>query len=182
MEMSIMKDNDLRGVVLKTFYEYRREGHRNWQVSDFLLNIDFSELDRICKQLKEHNYITWQREAERDLNEKGRLIAIGIRGIGRITASGIDVIEGTVQPPISINFDHSQMVTIHGSNNIVGDNNYLSLENVNSEINQSHFSEPEKAEAKSIWRKVCENKLLNTVLGSVVGAATNHALESAHSK
>ena len=37
----------------------------------------------------------------------------------------------------------------------------------------------EKAEAKSLWQKVSENKLLNTVLGLAAGAATKHLLEAA---
>jgi hypothetical protein len=69
-------------------------------------------------------------------------------------------------------------VNITGSNNIVGDNNYLNLEEVNSEISQSSFSEAEKAEAKSLWQKVCDNKLLNTVVSSVFGTATKHVLET----
>ncbi len=168
-----MKDNELRAIVLQAYYSLRHLGSFQWaevEESQIPKVGSYAEIARMSDQLAEHGLIDWRPV------RGGQGETIG--GIGKITAFGVDVIEGTVQSPISIKFDHSQTVTIHGSNNIVGNNNHLSLEIVNSEISQSHFSEAEKAEAKSLWQKVCDNKLLNTVVGSVFGTATKHVLET----
>jgi hypothetical protein len=170
-----MKDNELRAVVLRRFYECRAAGRHDWKLEDLNNEVKTTPGDfyRICDQLAEHKLIEWQPMRAQ---MRGHIFTNG--GLGQITAKGVDVIEGTVQSPISISVDHSQTVTIHGSNNIIGNNNQLSLESVNSEISRSNFSEPEKVEAKSLWQKVCENKILNTVVGSVFSAATKHALET----
>jgi hypothetical protein len=173
-----MKDNELRAVVLQKYYDLRDRDYFQWsevKLEESFPIKTFNVLGRICNQLGEQNLIDWKPV------ENGMGNTVG--GIGKITAFGVDVVEGTAKSPIAITFDHRQTVTIHGSNNIVGNNNQLSLERVNSEINQSSFSEAEKAEAKSLWQKVCENKLLNTVVGSVLGTATKHVLEtSTHPK
>ena len=181
MKVSAMKDNELRGIVLQKFYEHRREPRRCWQASDFPSDMDLREWNRICGQLKEYNYITWECETDSG-HIDGQPAVIRFSGDGHITALGVDVAEGTKQASISITIDHSRTVNVSGSNNIVGDNNYLNLEKVNSEISRSNFPEVEKAEAKSLWQKVCDNKLLNTVVGSVFGAATKHALETTQPK
>ena len=168
---STMKDNELRAIVLQAYYGLRHLGSFQWaEVEENQIPKvgSYAEIARMSEQLAQHGLIEWKpvRGAQGET----------VGGIGKITAFGVDVIEGTVQSPISIKFDHSQTVTIHGSNNIVGNNNQLSLERVNSEISQSSFSEAEKAEAKSLWQKVSENKLLNTVIGSAVGELTKAAL------
>jgi len=172
-----MKDFELRSMVLQAYYDLRHLGSFQWaevEESQIPKVGSYPEIARMSEQLAEHGLIEWKPI------RGGRGETVG--GIGKITAFGVDVIEGTAKPPITINVDHSQTVSIHGSNNIVGSNNHLSLEKVNSEISQSDFSETEKAEAKSLWQKVCANKLLNTVVGSVFGAATKHALETTHTK
>ena len=131
----------------------------------------FSELARISKQLGDYNLIEWNPT----LGSQGEPVAGG----GEITAFGVDVIEGTSKSPITITFDQRHTVSITGSNNIVGNHNAIHADEISIAISHSSFSEAEKAEAKSLWQKVSENKLLNTVLGSATGAATKHALEAA---
>jgi hypothetical protein len=164
-----MKDNEIRGLVLRAFYEKRHQGFRPWNPND-APNVDGKDFFRIAEQLAQQDLLEW-RGLE---NGSGTVYA----GAGQINANGVDVVEGNKTSPISITFDHRQTVSITGSNNIVGDNNSINVEKINTAINQSSFSEGEKAEAKSLWKKVCENKLLNTVLGSVFDAATKHALET----
>lgn len=168
-----MKDNELRAIVLQKYYDLRRLGTFQWAEipkDDFPAVENFEELARISDQLAEHGLIEWK-----PLKQMGSRHAVG--GLGKITAFGVDVIEGTANSPISITFDHRQTVSITGSNNIVGNNNSLNADEISVAINESGFSETEKAEAKSLWQKVCNNKLLNTVIGSVTSAATKRALE-----
>lgn len=174
-----MKDNELRAIVLQKYYDLRRRGTFQWcevELDDHFPIKEFSELGRICDQLAEHGLIHWQPT---------RSLGQPIGGFGNITAFGVDVIEGTAKSPIAITFDHSQTVTLHDSPNAkvqVGNNNSASDAWVGADliraIDHSGFSTSEKTEAKSIWTKVCENKLLNTVLGSVSKAATERLLGS----
>ena len=169
-----MKDTELRAVVLQKYYDLRDKGYFQWgevELDDQFPIKTFNVLGRICDQLGEHNLIEWH--GIQDGN--GQTVA----GHGKITAFGVDVIEGTAQSPISITFDHRQTVSISGSNNIVGNHNSMNVEEIDLAISHSKFSEAEKAEAKSLWQKVCDNKLLNTVVGSLFGAAAKHALETA---
>jgi hypothetical protein len=169
-----MKDNELRAVVLQKYYDLRDRDYFQWcevELDDQFPIKTFDDLGRICNQLGEHNLIDWRPI------EDGSGKTVG--GVGKITAFGVDVIEGTAKSPITITFDYSQTVSITGTNNIVGNHNSIKVEEINAAISHSNFSEVEKAEAKSLWQKVCENKLLNTVIGSVFGAATKHALETA---
>ncbi|HZT22921.1 MAG TPA: hypothetical protein VFB55_08445 [Verrucomicrobiae bacterium] len=164
-----MKDSEIRGLVLRAFYERRREGRRFWRPDD-VPGINPVDFYRIVGQLAQHDLLEWYPLE----NGSGNVIA----GNGQINANGVDVIEGIAKSPITITFDQRQTVSITGSNNIVGDCNLMSVEEIRSAISHSNFSEAEKAEAKSLWQKVSENKLLNTVIGSVFGAATKHVLES----
>jgi hypothetical protein len=177
--MNSMKDHELRAVVLQRFYELRGQINRSWKPEDLGNEAEVAADDfyRTCDQLAEHGLIEWQPIRGSRI---GHLFTRG--GLGQITAKGVDVIEGTTQSPISITLDHRQTVSISGSNNIVGDHNLMNVEEISLAISHSNFSETEKAEAKSLWQKVSENKILNTVIGSICGAATKHALESAHPK
>ena len=169
-----MKDHELRAAVLQKYYDLRHRGFFHWdetiEVEDTFPIKTFSELARMSKQLADYNLIEWRPT----LGNQGEPVAGG----GEITAFGCDVIEGTAKSPITITFDQRHAVTITGSNNIVGDNNSIHADEISNAIIRSSFSEAEKAEAKSLWQKVCDNKLLNTVVGSVFGAATKHALET----
>jgi len=167
-----MKDNELRAVVLQKYYELRRLGPFQWNevpIEDNFPIKALDELSRVCDQLAEHRLIEWKPT---------RLRGGVIGGFGKITAFGVDVVEGTATPPITITFDQRQTVSISGSNNIVGNHNSIDIDEMNMAINRSNFSAAEKMDAKSLWQKVSENELLNTVIGSVCGAAAKHTLES----
>ncbi len=168
-----MKDSEIRGLVLRAFYERRHEGFRPWSSSDFPERVG-NNCFRIAQQLWQQNLLDW-RGIE---NGNGAIVA----GAGEINANGVDVIEGNTEPPIAITFDYSNTVNVSGSTNVqIGNNNTnsapFSIENFSLVIDQSNFSPSEKAEAKSLWNKVCENKLLNTAVESVLGAATKQVLE-----
>jgi hypothetical protein len=90
-----MKDNDLRGLVLKRFYDLRHE-QIDIQFHDVLLPGEGMErvTSNICRQLSDHGLIDWQNHNSLDETSFG--------GIGYITANGVDVIEGHSRPPIAI--------------------------------------------------------------------------------
>jgi hypothetical protein len=99
-----MKDSDARGVVLKRLYEQRH--------SRGLLRVDehLRDLQEAFPGIILFNII-------KQLAEKGLVEHIAAHGHRiRITATGVDVMEGTREPPISINIDQS--VAVHGSTNV----------------------------------------------------------------
>jgi hypothetical protein len=113
----IMKDAELRAIVLQKFYGERRRVIKIWGANDVPSNMDAVDFYDICGQLAEHGLISW------DPIRSGFQIA---GGNGKITARGIDIIEGTAKSPITITFDQ-RTITITDSDNVqVGDNNSLS--------------------------------------------------------
>jgi hypothetical protein len=165
-----MKDSEIRAVALDCFYKERRHNAKIWTSKDVPVGIEPIDFFDVCGQLAQHGLIDWSPIVDMFKVKSGR---------GKITASGVDVVEGTARSPITITFDQSHIVNITGSNNIVGDNNSMHVDEIITAINRSNASEEDKSTAKSLLQKVSENKLLNTVLGAAVGAATKHALESA---
>jgi hypothetical protein len=97
----------------------------------------------------------------------------------RITAFGVDVIEGVSKPPIEISIDSS--INVHGSQNVQigGQGNVQSLtmdiEKMNSFVDSSGASVVEKEEAKSLLRKLSENKLVQMAIGALIKAKTGGA-------
>jgi hypothetical protein len=110
-----LKDGELRGVILEKFYEVRNQEPR--MVDPLRLpGLDLIEPDQIrglniCEQLEEHGLLHWK--SFRGLQSIG--------GIGHISATGVDVIEGTTPAPIAINL-HS--ISVNQSSNVqIGDSN-----------------------------------------------------------
>lgn len=119
-----VNDNELRGIVLKRFYEHRKESHIVLSEDDFENKYSYSDLKRICKQLEEYNLINkWHPTST------GRGPTIGI---GQLSALGADVIEGIEAPPVSITINDNKQINISSSENIqVGNQNTL---NANTHI------------------------------------------------
>ncbi len=97
-----MKDNEIRGLVLQQFYDHRSEPEFFPKRGDFG-EVNLDTIYRICGQLNEYNLIEWE-----PLIGPG---GITLEGFGRITASGVDVIEKSVQPPIAI-IVHNHAITV----------------------------------------------------------------------
>jgi RIP homotypic interaction motif len=72
-------------------------------------------LFNICKQLGEHGLIKWV--------DASGLTSFG--GMGRITARGVDVVEGTVRAPITVTLHHHSISVSHSSNVQIGDSNKI---------------------------------------------------------
>lgn len=115
MEATGMKDGELRGVVLKRFYEVRNHppGLVNPVTLPGLDSIDHVWLFNICEQLHEYGLLQWTLV--------GSTTTVG--GMGHISARGVDVVEGTTSSPITVILqDHS--ISVAGSSNVqIGDSN-----------------------------------------------------------
>ena len=161
-----MKDNEIRGLVLQKYYDRRRDGEFQWSKEELLnflevASFDHVDLFRACDQLAEHGLIDWH-----PIHVRGQTIA----GAGKITAFGVDVIEGSVKPPISITLDHS--ISVHGSSNVqIGSHNTqdfsIQIGKIVSAIDQSSVSEAQKAEAKSLLKKFLDHPLVASIAGGL---------------
>jgi hypothetical protein len=157
-----MKDSEIRGIVLRAFYERRGEGSRIWSPSD-APDVATKDFYRIVEQLSEQNLINWHGLE----NGSGIVYA----GNGEINVNGSDVIEGNITSPVSITFDHSNTVNVSNSTGVqIGDDNSLSqmtIEEINVEIDNPNFSAVEKAEAKSALSKFLEHRVRAAIWGGL---------------
>lgn len=159
-----MTDNELRGVILQKFYDLRHS--QNLIELQDLAHVgteDWQRTANICVQLEQHGLILWK-----PLDSMTGTVA----GTGKISAFGVDVIEGHARAPISISFHHSPIIT--GSSNVqVGNSNVLNqatidIEKINAAIDHSNASDAEKQEAKSLWSRLINNPTFAAVLGAVM--------------
>jgi hypothetical protein len=161
-----MTDTELRGLVLRAFYERRMSRAPQFPDTSWLSEeTTISELYRICKQLGEHGLITWSPFT-------------GDGGIGEITAHGIDVIEGQRQSDIAVHLVHNYTTNISGSTNvIVGDNNRqavsASFEELLRAVNSYPGSDADKEESKNLLAQLAKSP----VFAQVVGQLTRFGLE-----
>jgi hypothetical protein len=85
-----MRDNDLRGLILEALYNQRRKDLVNLDDEVGGLPVPHSATESILRQLVKKGLV------ERPIQSLNGL------GNARITAYGIDVVEGTTSPPVSI--------------------------------------------------------------------------------
>jgi hypothetical protein len=156
-----MKDVDIRGIVLKKYYEHRRNGFIGLGPSDFDGRLNESDIFHIASQLGEHGLIHW-----RQIDGIGGAQA----GSGKISAAGIDVIEGTAISSIAIHVDKS--INVSNSTDVqIGNQNkqtlHLEIERLIAAINGSRASGAEKEEAKSLLRKFLENPIVSALVSGI---------------
>lgn len=162
-----MKDNEIRGMVLKWFYENRGTGwvYATFEDSD---EIKASDSARACEQLAEHGLIQWSPTHQLI---DGKAVITG--GNAKITAAGVDVVEESRPSPLSVLFDHSMNVTVSNSNGVqVGhgssqDIGSISLLDLRRRLEEQDASVEQKAEVKNLWNKLLEHPLTAAVIGSV---------------
>ena len=161
-----MNDNQLRGLVLKYFYDNRRtQGGLLPRIVDLgnLQNVNDQDIVRVCNQLANHRLIDWQKYESFNVSS----------GLGNINAFGVDVVEGTAKSPISINLDNSQSISVSGSSNVTisGSNtqeNTITLEDLISQIDSSNASDKDKDEARGLFRKFLEHPLVSSIAGGAI--------------
>ena len=154
-----MKDADMRAVILGKYYKLRKDEHYYKLTDDDLDGIEFTEYERIGGQLGEYGYLDWH-------NSIG-----GGHGQGRITARGVDIIEGTAHPLIGITMnDHS--VSVHGSTNVqIGSGNTIKtsadIGRIEQAIDRLPITEHEKAETKSLLSRISGNASFASLVGAI---------------
>lgn len=174
---STLTDSELRGAVLRWFYERRRDGTLEIGDLDFSSAETANEFYRIAKQLCDHGLVD--------------LKSIGILGrsipsmplpkySGSIRANGVDVVEGNSRSPISITIDNRNMnVSVSKSQGVqVGSANsqltvQMSVEQLKNKLVQSPSSK-ERDEAKGMWNRFFEHPLVCALLG---GAVSNFKID-----
>lgn len=166
-----MRDNDLRGEVLEVFYNARTQT-RHLEFKALLSHLTAQPFDvgRICDQLAEYRLIEWK-----PIYHMGNVMA----GMGSISAQGVDVIEGTATPPISITL-HDHSINVSGSTNVqVGNANSI-VGNIDDHtifaaIDESSASPEQKAEAKSLWSQLTNNAAFAAIVGAVATVVVSSA-------
>lgn len=160
-----MKDTQLRGVILAKYYEQRREPLFTPKPEDFDPSISIEDILAISDQLGQYDLIEWK-----SLKQDGGIVA----GQGKINAFGIGVVEGEATPGIKVEFVQNKTVNVTGSSNVVvGDHNQLTVTQHINElthvIDNSSGTPEEKAEAKSILRRLVECPLVAAMMGGAIG-------------
>jgi hypothetical protein len=85
-----MRDNELRGLILEALYNQRRKDLVNLDQELGALPVPHGATESILRQLVKKGLV------ERPIQSLNGL------GNARITACGIDVVQGTTRPPLSI--------------------------------------------------------------------------------
>ena len=85
-----MRDSELRGVILEALYNQRRKDLVSFDQELGELPVSHGATESILRQLE-----------KKGLVERPSQPLSGL-GTGRITAYGIDVVQGTTSPPLSI--------------------------------------------------------------------------------
>lgn len=162
-----MKDNQLRGLILRNYYENRRAKVPYLPgPEDFNPRIEQDDILAIADQLGQHRLLEWipVKTMEEGL----------INGFGKINAFGIDVVEGEATPDIKVDFVQNN-VTITGSSGvIVGDHNTQNITHHIAElakaIDAAQASPEQKEEAKGLLRKLASHPLVTSIAGGVAGS------------
>ncbi|MGY3589027.1 hypothetical protein ACVIGB_002018 [Bradyrhizobium sp. USDA 4341] len=154
-----MKDSEARGIVLKKMYDLRETKDR-LELPDFAdTGLEVDKVGRVLEQLAEKGLIQWNPRRS-SMTSAVRYMVI----MAKISAFGVDVVEGDAAPPMAITIDSSinvhasQGVQIGGHGNIQNVN--LNLERLNNYVDSSNASAAEKDEAKSLLKQVWENPLV----------------------
>jgi hypothetical protein len=136
-----LKDSDARAVILQKLYELRDE--MQW-VTPKELQAEYERLGggqvvtQLMSQLAEYGLIEWQPHLSRGT---GTIDFFA----GRIVTTGIEVIEGSREPPIAISVE-------------------MDFERLNTIVDSSDASQTEKETAKSIFKMLSENKIAQWAL------------------
>jgi hypothetical protein len=92
-----------------------------------------------------------------------------LSGFAKINDFGVEVLEGRVEPPVSISIDKSRRTRVSKREQVpVAQQQAITeaVEKVLTAIDQASVSEQEKNEAKSLLRKLLDSNAAAKVLGA----------------
>jgi len=161
-----MSDSELRKLVLKKYYDRRREGFIDLQPSDFDGMISHDDILYASGQLAQDDLIEWHAAPD----HRGR----AAKGVGKIALRGIKTVDGEVQTPANTVLDFS--THINGSRNVqVGTGNVQTvnsaefvkaIENLIKAIQNSPASEEEKKGMKQMLAEFTSNPTVSALIGA----------------
>ncbi|HWD59361.1 MAG TPA: hypothetical protein VG308_13825 [Stellaceae bacterium] len=157
-----MRDDELRGAILQRFFDYRHRGIL--QLTD-ILDVGYPAepllVASVCERLAQAGLIEWKTSKS--------MAAVG--GIGRITAAGVDVVEGHRDPP-NTPMLRGHVLSGGGTTNIqagggVSATGRLPIDRALKAVDQSNASDADKSLAKSLITELGTNPLACSVLGTL---------------
>jgi len=165
-----MKDSVVRGRLLQLLYERRSEASLPFGQGEHVApapgGINRRDWLRAVAQLSEYGLIDWT--PVEDKSGMGQL-----SGFAKINDSGVEVLQGGVEPPVSISIDKSRRARVSKREQapIAGRTPQQqaiteALEKVLIAIDQAKVSEQQKNEAKSLLRKLLGSKAAAKVFGA----------------
>jgi hypothetical protein len=166
---TFMKDSVVRGCLLQLLYERRSEGAIPFGHAEQAVpppgGINRRDWLRAVAQLSEYGLIDWI--PRKDQSGMGLL-----SGFAKISDFGVKVLEAGVESPIQISIGESRRTSVRrhqrapiGASTPQQEALMEAVEKVITAINQADVSEEEKAEARSLLRKLVCNKAVCRVLG-----------------
>ena len=163
-----MKDSEIRALILKHYYAKRYDGYVQWSDDDIQKlgnDLNAKIVFAICDQLSDHSLIDWKPI---------RTLGGTSNGMGKITAFGVDVIEGHTTSDIKLEFVQNKTINVTGSSNVVvGDNNTQNItqyiSGIEHAINSSSASDEEKGQAKGLLQKLAEHPLVAVIADGAIG-------------
>jgi hypothetical protein len=132
-----MRDNELRGLILEALYNQRRNDLVNLDQELGALPVPHSATESILRQLVKKGLL------ERPVQPLNGL------GNARITAYGIDVVQGTISPPVSILLH--QRITVQAVQ--VGEGNIQNVSDTTLDVPMDH-SEASHDKPKSSLERI----------------------------
>jgi hypothetical protein len=153
-----MRDDELRGAILQRFYDYRHK-LSILQLPDIapVCPAEPLRVTNICDQLAQTGLVEWRTSKS--------IGAIG--GIGKITAAGIDVVEGTRPAPMTILL---QRGNVSGAPSANLPNDQFDLGAILAAIDNARALDVEKLAAKSLIGQLNANPLAWSAVKTLVGA------------
>lgn len=167
-----MQDSELRGIVLRKFYDRRREGTfvqlRPNDFDDVPERLEWPDVYRACDQLREHGLIEWE-----PIHGPRHQV---LTGAGKITAHGADVIEGKATSSIAITVDSRSYTFNQSHHNIIGDKNVqigdVTISDIAKKIDDAAVSPEQKKEARGIIARAFEQPAVANVLAAIAKGVT----------
>ena len=144
----VMDEIELRGLMLEKYYQRRRERLIGLVPSDFDGQLSEHDILTIAGQLADHGLIHWR---------PGHGQGGSAGGLGTITATGIDAVEGKAVAPLEIRFSQPghRPAAAAGRESVAG-----ALERLARAIDDSAASSADKRSASALLGAFRQHPLL----------------------